>query len=114
MKSQYAKGRSGSLDLEEHEPSDLDNPKYQNFRSRECEGSCDLEVASREIRFAKGESGPLDPEGIRVNGSGDPEGGEGGRVETAEARRAEESLICERTLVPRSRAPRKVILEFQF
>jgi hypothetical protein len=26
-------------------------------------------------RFVKGESGPLDPERIRVNGSGDPEGG---------------------------------------
>jgi hypothetical protein len=28
-------------------------------------------------RFAKGESGPLDLEGIHVNGPGDPEGGRG-------------------------------------
>jgi hypothetical protein len=40
---------SGPLDPEECEPLDLDAPKYRNFGSRGCEGSCDLEVTSREI-----------------------------------------------------------------
>jgi hypothetical protein len=45
--------RSGPLDIEEREPSDLDALKYRNFGSRGCEGSFDLEVASRKIPIRK-------------------------------------------------------------
>jgi hypothetical protein len=46
---EFAK-RSGPLDPEECEPSDLGAPKCRHFGSRGCEGGRDLEVAGHETR----------------------------------------------------------------
>jgi hypothetical protein len=54
--------RSGPLDPEEREPSDLGAPKYRHFGSRGCEGSCDWEVASREIPIRERRISTIDRE----------------------------------------------------